>query len=833
MNRPALLLLLALGAAAQAQEVRRALPVSAASSEEIYENPAWMERVPVATPVEVRRALPVNAEPVPTPAPIATPLPEPAAPEVIDDAANIRIAPRETTSGAVIALDRANNLYARKLYDLAIPEYEVYLISGSTEGARDSALFRVAECHRMAGNTAAARAGYEKLVMEFKNGEFAAAGAYRLGEFLLDGKLYESAAIQFDLASREAKEPGVRLAASYFSARSLEFLKKNDAAEERYRAVIATEGENPYRENAAMALAALQLQGGKKQAALETLELLVDAGGRPDVTSASAMQAAQLARELGFTNKALKLYDKAAGASPDAAGKADAVLGALRLRYESGDYKGIIEMGEGIETKVPLSSKAEVLQILAAAHRQSGDEGRARLVYDRLVAEHPGAASSDTLYQRLLSLFATKDKSLPAEVDVFLRTATDPKQIASASLLKAESFFQQANYAAAARAYLPLIDNSALKKDQCSAALYKLAWSLAASGDNDGAIRAYSDFANKYPDNKLAPTAIVQRGLARQKTKAYGTAIADFDEVITRYQFSKEVEPALLQKALTCGQQKNYPEMAAAFQELLKRYPNSAAAAQANFWLGWAAYENKNYKEAVKFLDKARLLDPKNYAERATLRIILAEYQGRDRAAAARELDQYQGGPLPAEVVVWLAQGYLADKKPAKAEKILQPLAENPAAIPPEAWLMLAEARLALGKYEESAQAADKCLAAVQDPPARARGFIAKARADLGLNRTAAARQSADQALFLQPEGRLNAEARFVSGEIYFSEADYESAARAFMSLAVLTDDPEITPRALKRGAESYRRAEKDSEADNALKELGQRFPASALNTGS
>jgi TolA-binding protein len=103
----------------------------------------------------------------------------------------------------------------------------------------------------------------------------------------------------------------------------------------------------------------------------------------------------------------------------------------------------------------------------------------------------------------------------------------------------------------------------------------------------------------------------------------------------------------------------------------------------------------------------------------------------------------------------------------------------------------------------------------------------------LGLNRTAAARQSADQALFLQPEGRLNAEARFVSGEIYFSEADYESAARAFMSLAVLTDDPEITPRALKRGAESYRRAEKDSEADNALKELGQRFPASALNTGS
>jgi tetratricopeptide (TPR) repeat protein len=112
-------------------------------------------------------------------------------------------------------LDRANTLYSRKLYDLAIPEYEAFLIADSNSSGRDAALFRVAECHRMAGNAAAARAGYEKLLMQFQTGEFAAAGAYRLAEILVAQNLNQPAALQFDLAAREAKEPGIRLAAAY------------------------------------------------------------------------------------------------------------------------------------------------------------------------------------------------------------------------------------------------------------------------------------------------------------------------------------------------------------------------------------------------------------------------------------------------------------------------------------------------------------------------------------------------------------------------------------------------------------------------------------------
>ncbi|MEI8292467.1 MAG: tetratricopeptide repeat protein [bacterium] len=831
-----LLVVAAFVSVCHAQEVRRALPANAPSLDN-YQNPAWMDRLPDGQAVEVRRAEPAS---VPAPAGLATPPsvnssptpspgPSSATPDVLDDPQNIRIVPSAgASSRAESALDKANTLYSRKLYDLAIPEYEAFLIADPSSPARDAALFRLAECHRMAGNAQAARAAYEKLLLQFQNGEFAAAGAYRLGEILVSQNLHQPAAMQFDLAAREAKEPGIRVAAAYLAARNWDASNQSQSAEDRYRAVMTVEGDNPYRENAALALAAIQMKQGKKQGALDTFELLASSPS-PDIASRSALQAARLAVELGSNTKALQLFDKAASVANDPAMKSDAILAALRLRYDSGDFRGVTEMGEGIEKSLPASAQAEALGILAAAWRRLGNEEQAKRVYDRLVAQNPDGIPSEVRYQRLLSLYATKDPQLVAEVERFLPTSKDPKQTASASLLKAEALFQKPDYAAAAKAYAPLVENSALKPEQRSAALYKLAWALDASGDSAGAVRSYTAFAEKYPGDPLAATSVLQRGLARQKAGSYDEALADFDEVINRFQFSKEVEIAILQKALTLGQQKNYPEMAAAFQELLRRYPNSAASAQAHFWLGWAAFEKKDYQQAIPLLDKARLLDSKNYADRATLRILLAEYQLQDRAAASREADVYKGGAIPADVALWLAQGWLEEKKFSKAEKLLLPLVQNPASVPAQVWIMLSETRLALAKNEEASQAADKAIAATNVPSEQARAFLAKANAEIALRRAASARQAIDQALFLQPEGKLNADARLASGEVFFLEQDYESAARAFMAVSILVDDPQITPKALRRAVDAYRRASKDAEADKALLELSQRFPGSAL----
>jgi len=826
-----------------AQEVRRAVPVSL----ENYDNPPWMERV--QGEVEVRRALPADtaevtvrkAVAVESSAPVTpspTPPPSLQVPAIsTEDAADaqsgiIRIAPGAVEGGTDSALGRANSFFARRMFDLAIPEYEVFLVSGSGSPERDAAFFRLAESHRALGHADAARAAYEKLVMEFQSGEFAAAGAYRLGGILFAEKKNDAAAAQFDLAAREAKDSGVRLSSAYFAGRSHESAGRITDAATRYEAVLSAGGENPYRDNAAMALGAIQLKRGENRAALKTFEQLAKAAAEDDVAASAALEAAGIASAAGNIPSALELYGIAV-ARGDADVKSAAHFQSMLLRYKSGDHAGVVAGGRETALAVAPERRAEALRVLAASMRETGDNAGAAALYEEMLADDSSAGEASELgYQRLLALHASQDKSLPREVDLFLAETPEPSIAASAALLKAEALFQQGRHAEAAGAYEAALKYPRIKESQRPAALYKQAWSLSAAGDHSAAVTAYDTFVRSFPQDKLAAGALVQSGLARQKSGDFEGAATDFDRVLTEYPLSADVEVALLQKALTCGQLKRNDDMAAAFRLLLQKYPKTAAAAQGNYWLGWAAYENKDMDEAVARLAEARRLDAKTYGERAALRMILARYHQQDFSAAVAEFEGYNGAPLPPEVLVWIAGGHAAAGSHEKVEQTLKPLIEGGGVGGPEVWILLAESRNALGGHAESAEAATRYLAVVTDPSSQARGHLARGKALLGMKRVEEARRDIDQALFLQPEGRLNAEARLLSGEVFFAVGDYDSAARAFMAVSVLTDDSETTPRALRRAADAYLRTFNDDEAEKALDELRRRFPSSPLNTG-
>ncbi len=61
----------------------------------------------------------------------------------------------------------------------------------------------------------------------------------------------------------------------------------------------------------------------------------------------------------------------------------------------------------------------------------------------------------------------------------------------------------------------------------------------------------------------------------------------------------------------------------------------------------------------------------------------------------------------------------------------------------------------------------------------------------------------------LQPEGRVNAQARLLAGDVEVERQQFEEAGKAFMSVALLYDDPEITPQALAKAAKAYQKAGK------------------------
>jgi TolA-binding protein len=97
--------------------------------------------------------------------------------------------------------------------------------------------------------------------------------------------------------------------------------------------------------------------------------------------------------------------------------------------------------------------------------------------------------------------------------------------------------------------------------------------------------------------------------------------------------------------------------------------------------------------------------------------------------------------------------------------------------------------------------------------------------AQLGAKQFDDATKAAEQALNLQPEGRLNAEARMGIGEIEFARGNYENAAKSYLSVAVLYEDPDVTPKALEKAYHAFQQAGNQDQASKTLSELKSRFP--------
>lgn len=108
-------------------------------------------------------------------------------------------------------LEYANALFSRKMYDLAVPEYEKYL-SDFPEGAgRANAYFGLGEGNRSLGKTGSARINFQKVLDEDGDGEFAGPAAYALAVMAFSQKDYSVAQPLFHKAAAKSKDAPVAL----------------------------------------------------------------------------------------------------------------------------------------------------------------------------------------------------------------------------------------------------------------------------------------------------------------------------------------------------------------------------------------------------------------------------------------------------------------------------------------------------------------------------------------------------------------------------------------------------------------------------------------------
>jgi TolA-binding protein len=847
-------------------EVRRALPVV-----EGLEGPVEIRRAepaprpsptpsptpppPTATPMPVMRAVPVAPTPAPTPVAtprplvVATPIPPtpapaappPAAPVGVpvpaapsDEPGDIRIAPATpgTASFEQQQFDLASALYTRKQYESAAAEFERYLGSYPGGGNRAAALFRIGECYRNLGREEAARTAFEMLIGEFPTGEIPGSGAYRLAEMHMAQRDYISALPLFRRAADSFRNEDLIVAARFREARCLELLARPENARVAYRGVLQLKGSASHQDAARFALAAIALETGRRDEAITYLRELGEGAALPAARLEATVRAATLLGESNRIEPATELFRKALTIETDQPGQWRdlARLGLLRIDFLRERYREVADAWVA-NPSWPDAIRPEAMLLAADALRRLKDYPRAAALYQGLLRDFPDSIpASEAGYQYLVCLHNSASPELPGAIEEYLKGNPTSENAARVRLLKAEMAYKAGDHAAAAEAYAAAIAGR-LPAELRPEAQYRLGWCRLQIGKPAEAAEAFGALLKEYPRHVLVPAALAQRGIALQQQTNYTGALADFEALIARHPSAPEREVALQQKALILGQQQNSAGMRETFERLLREYPKTSGAAQANYWIGWTAFDAKDYKAALGSLERARKLDAAQYGERAGLRVLLCHFNLGDLGPVAREVDAWiaegKGAKIPAEVLRWSGTESLRTGDAATAERHLAALAQTDRPQQPDAevWLALGRARIALGKWVEADAALRKHAELAKDPPDQAAGQLALAEAAIGSGATDAAAAAIEKALRLQPEGRLNAEARMLSGRLELKQQRFDQAAKSFLSVALLHDDAELTPRALDSARLAYAKAGNAAESARLLNQLKTRYP--------
>src|SRR5437899_7686794 len=748
---------------------------------------------------------------------------------------------RETERFDQRQLDYANALFTRKLYDLAVPEYQKYLEDYPGRPGRANAYFSLGECYRNLNRTSSARTNLQKVLNDYGDSEFAGAAAYALAEMAFTEKHYAAALPLFHRSAAKSKEPAVALSARYFEARCLESTGRKEEAADIYVQVAEGGNPNPYREDARWTAASIFAARGRKIDALKQYEALANEAQKPALKAESAVRGGVIALELVQADKSKidkAMADRAAallqkGRTLPEAGKFRAIaqVGLRRLQYQTGQYAQLLADYKKEQEKLPEAAQAEVLLLAANSERQLGNSKEAEALYRRIIAQYPDREEAkDAAYQRLINVYNSDPSALNAAVDEFLATNPTNERADQAKLLKAEALYKQQNYTEAASIYGELRGSQLSPKLRAEAA-YKLGLCHVQTKNVTGVIEAFTYYIQTFPDSPEIPAAMGQRALAYEQSKHYTAALNEVNIILAKYPKAREREATLQLKALILGQQENTKGMVDTFRQLLKEFPKSSVAAQAQYYIGKAAFEAKDYKTALTALNTARQLNKEQYYNLASLRIILCQFYLKDRPALTKEVNDFMANSpntnVPPDVLEWLGIEYYNEKNFQAAEKYLSALRkiENPGSVKPDFLFYLGDAATKLKDLPEAEDAFAKYLLTAKDPAGKAKVLLALGAVKISAHKLDAAQKIAEEIMTLQPEGRVNAEARLLAGEVQLERGNFDDAGKAFKGVALLYDDPAITPRALDKAVLAYRQAGNTEEADRLSRELRERYP--------
>ncbi|MBU0678787.1 MAG: tetratricopeptide repeat protein [Verrucomicrobia bacterium] len=729
----------------------------------------------------------------------------------------------------------ADGLYSRGLYDMAISEYLKLLRSDAGYEKTDVALYRLGESYRRLGQPDVARRMYLRLAKEHPGSAYRQKAELRRAEVFVTGGRYVEASGLFAALLDEKPDDEVAASALYYLGYSARRADDGKVAEKAFRKLLADYPKSPYMSYACLEL--VEMMDGS-HSDKEKLELLERASEHP-ASDRVAAEALFKMGELAFTKadyeKSAEAYGRLLKEHPADMRAKEAALQTAWSLHHVGKYADAAELIEDNRGTIPDDALAEWLYLEANCLRQLMRYDEAQAIYERLLREYPDDRFAPAAhYESALIAFKqgrhedvirlSKDLDAPEGLDEDLQW------------LLAESYSVSEDHDKAIQ-YYRMIIKSFPDSEQAPNSIFRIGSILQKREDFAAASETFRELAAKYPEHDLAGRGLFASGFCMTRAGDYSEAVKDWGELIERFPEHELVEEALFQKGLAeirLGHTRKGPET---LNKLLADFPETSYAAQAHYWLGIIADEKEYFDAATAQFKQALAASPAaDLADRTRFRLAATlQKQGKpDEAADLVEelLESKIKSDIPPSLLEWLARHRLEQGRlegACKAASVLVKQGDS------EAWKQigwylqgLAQAQLGLkDKAVAAFESAMKADANTREGSAAALELGVIYRKSHDYEKSVAALTTAGETASEPDLADIRARSYYNLGLVALEEEAWEEAARYFMSVGILFDDPELTPECLARAAECFAKINKPESRDAALDELKKRYPGS------
>lgn len=716
----------------------------------------------------------------------------------------------------------ADGLFSRGMYELALKEYAAVVDQAGLTN-REALWYRMAESQRELGRGAEADATYDRVITGFPESVYAQRAALRRAESALSRQDFETAAGVLRTRAEGSLDPTLRASWRYFRAHAEKQSGRGKQAEPIYRRLIEEDKNSPYLPFARLELAEL-IQAREPQSA-EIRKLLETAAQGDPATKAGQQAALRLATHL----YQMKDFAASAAAYEKVFQRDPAQAEALRIPSAWAHFKA----GQWAATRdlVAPVSGADALYLRANSLRRLGQGPEARAVYRQLLETQSGHALAELgRYEAAALALDARDYAETLALAGALKPTPDLAE--DVLWMQAEASRGLGQAAEALKYYDQLVGTHAAGS-KADAARFHAARLAQEAGRWEDASARYRALANVTTDKALVAEALFASAYCRTQMKQLAEAVDDWTALVKNHPKFRALDEVLYGRARALV---DLGQVAASRDDLvtlLKAYPQSSFGPEAHYVLGtllegeekWEGAEY-HYRLAVRGREDGEL------ARRIEFRrVAVLQRQGRNDDAAAA-LNVLLGRPagaqgVPPALLDWLTRWNLQQQQWAKAETSALALVAQGGP-----WLVIGSyqagrAREALGRVEDARGSYRN--AAVEGGGREAvdaayrLGLLAAQAGDAVEARSAltrAAEQAADEA-----QADLRARSYLALGDLAAREGQHEEAARTFLSVALLYDDPEVTPEALYKAAQALQILHRTAEREQTLQELQSRFP--------